>query len=232
MRFPVATVAAGLARTASQSSATVASSVSGGATRFTRPRARAVSASMNSPVKSISNACLRGTLRLKGTLGVEQNRPWSMPLTAIRASVLATARSQVARSWQPAAVASPLTLATTGWGRPTMLSIMRLQRSNRASWNAWSRCACISFRSCPAQNARPAPVRTTTLTEGSAAMRSSASWRAAIIDPDRGLRRSGRLRIRVATPPSAASISSGPVSFISPPFLAGPGCRPADSAPE
>ena len=71
---------------------------------------------MNSPVKSISNACLRATLRLSGTLGVEQKRPWSIPLTAIRASVLATARSQVARSWQPAAVASPLTRATTGWG--------------------------------------------------------------------------------------------------------------------
>ena len=59
-----------------------------------------------------------------------------MPLTAIRASVLATARSQVARSWQPAAVARPFTRATTGWGRLTMPSIIRLHRANSASWNA------------------------------------------------------------------------------------------------
>ena len=39
------------------------------------------------------------------------------PLTAKRALVAATARSHIATSWQPAAVAMPCTFATTGTGR-------------------------------------------------------------------------------------------------------------------
>ena len=47
-----------------------------------------------------------------------------MPLVAKVALSAATARSQVATSWQPAAVAMPCTLAITGWGRPTMVCII------------------------------------------------------------------------------------------------------------
>ena len=75
------------------------------------------SASMKSPVTSISNAGLRGTLRDRATPGVEQNRPTLTPLTAKRASLAATARSHIATSWQPAAVAMPCTRAITGSGR-------------------------------------------------------------------------------------------------------------------
>ncbi len=85
---------------------------------------------MNSPVTSISNACLRGTLRLSGTPGVEQKRPRLTPLTAKRALLAATARSHCATSWQPAAVATPCTRAITGTGSRRSVSIMRVHWVN------------------------------------------------------------------------------------------------------
>src|SRR5215471_10168470 len=87
----------------------------------------AVSAGIGSPVDSISIACLRGTLRDSATIGVEQNRPMSTPGVAKVASSEATARSQLATSWQPAAVATPCTAATTGFGRRTTACIIALQ---------------------------------------------------------------------------------------------------------
>lgn len=71
---------------------------------------------MKRAVTSISKARLVDTLRLSATAGVEQNRPALMPETAKRALSAATARSQLATSWQPAAVATPRTLAMTGTG--------------------------------------------------------------------------------------------------------------------
>ena len=50
-------------------------------------------------------ACLRETLRDSATIGVEQNRPILTPGVANFAAREATARSQLATSWQPAAVA-------------------------------------------------------------------------------------------------------------------------------
>ncbi len=88
---------------------------------------------MNSPVTSISNAALRPRLRESATLGAEQNRPRLTPLTANRAELAATARSQAATSWQPAAVAMPWTRAITGIGRRWIDSITRLQRANSCS---------------------------------------------------------------------------------------------------
>ena len=52
-------------------------------------------------------ACLRDTLRDSATMGVEQKRPMLTPGVANFALRAATARSQVATSWQPAAVAVP-----------------------------------------------------------------------------------------------------------------------------
>ena len=85
---------------------------------------------MNAPVTSISKAALRARLRLKATLGVEQNRPKLTPLTAKRASRAATAKSHIATSWQPAAVAMPCTRAITGTGNCWMASIMRPHCAN------------------------------------------------------------------------------------------------------
>src|SRR3546814_3496275 len=53
----------------------------------------------------------------------------SSDLVATCAERSATARSQVATGWQPAAVAMPCTLAITDWGRAVMVVISRLHRS-------------------------------------------------------------------------------------------------------
>src|SRR5689334_22701909 len=81
----------------------------------------ACSPSIGSPVSSISIAALRETLRDRATMGVEQNSPISTPGVAKRAEVEATARSQLATSWQPAAVAMPWTWAITGLGWRTIV---------------------------------------------------------------------------------------------------------------
>ena len=52
-------------------------------------------------------ARLRPTDLATGTIGVEQNSPILTPGVANQASSEATARSQEATSWQPAAVATP-----------------------------------------------------------------------------------------------------------------------------
>src|SRR3954452_21172895 len=92
-----------------------------------RPMSRAVVAETGSPVSSISISCLRGTLRDSATIGVEQNNPMSTPGVAKDAASEATARSQLATNWQPAAVATPWTAATTGFGNGTTDCIMALQ---------------------------------------------------------------------------------------------------------
>ncbi len=73
-------------------------SLSADTTLLTRPKRKAVSASIKSPVSNISMACLRCILRLSGTAGVEQNSPTLIPDTANRAVSDATARSQAATS--------------------------------------------------------------------------------------------------------------------------------------
>src|SRR5271170_5706511 len=92
-----------------------------------RPMFCAAVAETGSPVNSISMACLRGTLRDSATIGVEQNGPISTPGVANVATSDATARSQLATNWQPAAVATPWTAATTGLGKCTMACIIALQ---------------------------------------------------------------------------------------------------------
>ena len=64
-----------------------------------------------------------------GTIGVEQNRPMRTPGVANFDRSDATARSQPATSWQPAAVATPSTLAMTGCG-PARACISIEQRLN------------------------------------------------------------------------------------------------------
>ena len=86
---------------------------------------------MNPPVINISKARLRETLRESGTAGVAQKSPTLIPEVAKRASLEATARSQVATSWQPAAVAIPWTCAITGCGisRSAVISLRHLPKS-------------------------------------------------------------------------------------------------------
>ena len=90
-------------------------------------------ASIRSPVSSISIACLGPTVRVSATIGVEQNSPMFTPGVAKRAVAPATARSQDATSWQPAAVATPPTRAITGWRRWPRCIITSEQRANSRS---------------------------------------------------------------------------------------------------
>ena len=97
-------------------------------------------------------AALRDTLRLSATIGVEQNSPILTPGVAKRASWLATARSQLATNWHPAAVAMPFTAAITGFGERTMVIIMSEQAAmvlaKKARPRSGSlRCAVSSLRS-------------------------------------------------------------------------------------
>ena len=75
-------------------------------------------------------ARLRATLRDRATMGVEQKRPMLTPGVAELALSAATARSQVATSWHPAAVAVPCTAAITGFGQATIACI----RWRRCAW--------------------------------------------------------------------------------------------------
>jgi len=88
-------------------SSVAASSWSSATTSLTKPHAHAVAASIGSPVSAISRARLRPRLRATATSGVWQNSPPLPPGMANDALSAATARSQVATSWQPAAVAIP-----------------------------------------------------------------------------------------------------------------------------
>ena len=85
---------------------------------------------MKRPVANMSKARLRETLRVSATAGVAQYRPTVMPDTAKRAESTATARSQLATSWQPAAVATPCTRAITGTGSCCSDCMVRPQRLN------------------------------------------------------------------------------------------------------
>ena len=68
--------------------------------------------------------------RVSATIGVLQNRPIFTPGVAKRARSDASARSQVATNWHPAAVAMPSTWAITGWGIAWIALIMSVHFSN------------------------------------------------------------------------------------------------------
>ena len=70
------------------------------------------------------------TARETATPGVVQNRPIRTPGVAKDAVSAATARSQLATNWQPAAVARPWTWAMTGWGRSRMASMTLVHAAN------------------------------------------------------------------------------------------------------
>jgi hypothetical protein len=131
---------------------------------------------MKSPVKSISAARLRDRLREIATAGVEQKRP-EVHAGGGEARVLAaTARSHCATSWQPAAVARPFTHGDHRLGRATSFCIITLHEAKSACTSCGGRPR-ISFRSCPEQNAVPAPVIITTRTASSLASASSSACR-------------------------------------------------------
>ena len=94
------------------------------------PHSAAVCASIGCPESSISIARLRPIARDNATIGVEQKSPIFTPGVANFALSLAIARSQVATSWHPAAVAIPCTRAITGCGMVCTVCISRAHKSN------------------------------------------------------------------------------------------------------
>ena len=140
-----------------------------------------------SPVSSISMARFGETTRDRATIGVEQKRPIFTPGVPNRASSAARARSQVATSWQPAAVAMPWTLAITGCRSRVIASIICEQVSKVRLRKSGSGFARISLRSWPAQNPRPAPSTTTTFTAGSRSISSRVETNSSIKPRQRAL---------------------------------------------
>ena len=92
--------------------------------------------------------------RATGTAGVWQNQPPLPPGRANPADSAATARSQEATSWQPAAVASACTLAITTCGTDWIRFINAVHWRNRSRTPVRS-LAATSAKSCPAENTFP-----------------------------------------------------------------------------
>ncbi len=161
---------------------------------------------MRSPVSSISIACLFVTLRESATIGVEQKRPISTPGVAKRASLDATARSQLATSWQPAALATPPTAAITGFGRCTIDIIIAAQLLNICSKKARPRSlsarrAVICFMSWPAQKPGPFAAMTSARTFLSSRTRRISADRTSIISCESEFRAAGRFSTSMAIAP-------------------------------
>jgi hypothetical protein len=143
---------------------------------------------------------LRPTLRATGTAGVWQNQPALPPGSANAADSAATARSQVATSWQPAAVAIACTLATTTCGTSWMVRISFVQSRSRSRTPARSRAA-TSAKSCPAENALPSAPSTMPVASLRPAV-SNASSSSRRCGSDSELRRSGRFMVIRTVSPS------------------------------
>src|SRR5690349_5348348 len=140
-----------------------------------------------------------------------------------RATSAAMRRSQCSASSQPPAMASPCTTAIVGWREAS--TRRRIRTTPDSGSPVAPRCASISLRSMPEQNAGPSPRTSTTRTS----LRPSSSSNAAPSPRSSAvfiaLRCSGRLRLTVATPSAtlvaisamAAMVSSPPM----PPTFAG-----------
>src|ERR1700693_822997 len=121
-------------------------------------------------------------------------------------------RSQASATFIPAPAAAPLTAATIGLDMVRMRTINcdpERSSGSRRFTSPFSRAARMTFRSPPDQKARPAPVRITTRTLSSAAARARARSRSMPSSTFSALSRSGRFSMRVCTPPSSASRTSG-----------------------
>ena len=99
-------------------------------------------------------------------------RPTFTNRNAMRAVSAATRRSEATAMAAPAPATVPLSDATMGCGSARMArtsSQVSRVNSSRPAGSRWSSSPMISFTSPPVQNALPAPVSTTTRTDGRAA---------------------------------------------------------------
>src|ERR1700752_1965243 len=127
--------------------------------------------------------------------------------------------SQASAMARPAPAAAPFTIAMVGFGiscSSREISIRPRSRATSSSELRGTVSSAMRFTSPPAQNARPAPVRTIAPMDASPARRGSASSRPSMIGVDSALSRSGRFNVSVATPSDTVSISS--LSMPAPPL--------------
>src|SRR6201988_1194474 len=119
--------------------------------------------------------------------------------------------SQASAMARPAPAAGPFTIAMVGFGiscSSREISIRPRSRATSSSELRGTVSSAMRFTSPPAQNARPAPVRTIAPMDASPARRGSASSRPSMIGVDSALSRSGRFNVSVATPWDPVAISS------------------------
>ena len=200
--------------TRSSRSWTAESSCAAGTTWLTSPQSSAVRASITSPDMASSMARFRPTFRATATIGVWQNQPPLPPGVAKPASSLATARSALATSWQPAAVASPCTRATTGCGTCciSVISSVQVPSSERIAGRSVS---ATSARSCPELNTGPWPASTRPSASLSPASR-NAVISSRMCARDRELRRCGRFMVMVVKSPDLSTrMCSNPMAIAS-----------------
>jgi len=153
---------------------------------------------MSRAVKSMSRARLRPTARTIDTAGEEQKTPRLTPGVPNRAPSSATARSQAATSWQPAAVAIPCTWAITGWGIRWRRSIISAQIENMVLCTVMSLPA-RSPRSWPAQKFFPAALMMSTFTSRPAAMPARQRFISSSMAMERAFCLAGRLSVMTPT---------------------------------
>src|SRR6516165_6692585 len=201
------------ARDRASSIVTVARS-SSATTRLTRPSDNASLASTARPVKYSSRALAVPTSRVRKKLPPKspENPTLTKAVTSL-AEVPATRRSHARASASPAPAAGPLIIAIVGFGSSCKMRDTSIRERRCAVASAAFRRSPLSsamlLTSPPAQKARPAPVRRTTLTAGSPPSRGSPSSSPCMIGVDSAFSRSGRLKVSVATPSSIVSRSSG-----------------------
>jgi hypothetical protein len=128
---------------------------------------------------------------------------------------------QASASDNPAPAAGPGITASVGFAISCSkrLTSIRLRRSCTLSSKAATLCvpedtAANRLTSPPAQNARPAPVNTTTRTPGSAARRGKAFFSPAIISGVSAFRDSGLFNVRVAMPLFCISCNSSVIDLL------------------
>src|SRR5438094_293003 len=176
-------------------SLTVESRCSCATTRLITPSDCSCVAVQRSPSISISRRTLRGMLRERMAWIIIGQIPTLISGVPKVAVSTATSRSHEHASPSPPASVWPLMRPTIGL--PS--SAMRMKRStNRSRLRNFSRLVVSPskvVRSAPAQNTRPAPVRTTTRTSGSCWHQRKAAARSLSIVAERGLRWSGRFSV-------------------------------------
>ena len=129
--------------------------------------------------------------------------------------------SHASRYAKPRPATGPFTAATTGLRTRSAVSGATLGLAKCSS-----RCSAplvSSASSAPAQKARPAPVTTTTRTEGSSSRASNASTYAAAIVGVTELSRSGRFSVTIPTPSAVVRMISAAGSGMVPPGRNGTG---------